>query len=248
MTSSSNTSNNLILPKVIAHRGASLEAPENTLAALRRAYELGAQWVEFDVMLTSDNVPIIFHDSYLERTTNGRGKVSETPYKEIAKLDAGSWFSEKYQGEKIPTLAQWLECAAQLGLGINLEMKVRGKRSAKRLANEILINLNQYWSNKLPVPLISSFYKSCLESIYQLAPDTCLGFIISRWTANWRRIIKNYHCVSLHVYHKRLTAKRIALIKNLDLKILTYTIDNPMRAQQLLEMGVDSVFTNNPKL
>src|SRR5476651_1884741 len=95
--------------KLIAHRGASAVAPENTLIALEKAHELGAAWIEADVRLTLDNEVIIFHDDTLNRCTNGRGLVRKTPYSVIAGLDAGSWFSPAYAGEKVSTLDQWLQ-------------------------------------------------------------------------------------------------------------------------------------------
>src|SRR5262245_53822372 len=128
--------------KVIAHRGANLITPENTISALRRAASLGATWVEFDVELTADGQPVIFHDDNLDRTTNGRGRISKTRFAAIQTLDAGSWFSEEFKGERIPTLAEWLQAAAECHMGINLEMKP--VRRAKLMAREVIKNLARY--------------------------------------------------------------------------------------------------------
>ena len=92
------------IPRVVGHRGAAGHAPENTLAGLRKAVELGATWVEFDVVLTGDGVPVLLHDDTLERTTNGRGSIAETALADVRSLDAGSWFSERFAGERVPTL------------------------------------------------------------------------------------------------------------------------------------------------
>ena len=94
------------LQPVIGHRGAAARAPENTLAGLRRARELGAAWVEFDVMLTADRVPVLIHDETLERTTTGRGEVARHTAAEIRALDAGGWFAPEFAGERVPTLAE----------------------------------------------------------------------------------------------------------------------------------------------
>ncbi|MCE9506999.1 MAG: glycerophosphoryl diester phosphodiesterase, partial [Alphaproteobacteria bacterium] len=91
----------LIIPKVIGHRGAKAYAPENTLASIHTAADLGIEWVEIDVKLTKDGVPIIFHDDELNRCTNGSGLVVETDFKTIAELDAGLWFGDSFMGEKI---------------------------------------------------------------------------------------------------------------------------------------------------
>ena len=92
--------NGLILPRVIGHRGIAARAPENTLAGFRRAAELGVAWVELDVQLTSDGVPVVFHDDGLERTTDGQGLLIETPLAVLRGLDAGAWFGPAFAGER----------------------------------------------------------------------------------------------------------------------------------------------------
>ena len=97
------------LAPVIGHRGAAKRAPENTLAGLRRAHELGAAWVEFDVMLSGDGVPILIHDETLERTTDGHGAVPDHGLAAIRELDAGAWFAPAYAGERVPTLEEAID-------------------------------------------------------------------------------------------------------------------------------------------
>jgi glycerophosphoryl diester phosphodiesterase len=149
----------LSLPKVIAHRGAPTLTPENTLASLRKAAELGASWVEFDAMLTADGIPIVIHDDTLSRTTNGEGIVADTPYVDIANLDAGSWFSPEFAEQKVPHLGQFIEVAHRLGLGINLEIKAAPGRE-KETAKVILEVLQRHWLSGDHKLLISS---SCIE-------------------------------------------------------------------------------------
>jgi len=174
-------SNDWILPNLIAHRGASAYAPENTLASLRKAKELGADWVEFDVMLDSRGEAIVFHDEKLHRTTNGRGYVASTPYKVIATLDAGSWFGSEFTGEQVPTLADWLVEAASLQMGINLEMKLGKQQRADLLADQVIANLARYWASGLPMPLISSLSIDCLVAMHERAPHLMFGYIINRF-------------------------------------------------------------------
>jgi glycerophosphoryl diester phosphodiesterase len=107
---------------VIAHRGASAYAPENTLAAFSLANEMGADWFELDCHLTSDNEVVVIHDGDTERTTGVTGKIAELPLAEVQVLDAGTWFSEEFSGEAIPTLAQSLEQARD-NIGIYIEIK-----------------------------------------------------------------------------------------------------------------------------
>ena len=94
----------LSCPIIIAHRGDKTHAPENTLAAFKLAAENGADAIEFDVKLTADGRVIVLHDQTVNRTTNGMGKISKLPYAAVRDLDAGAWFSEKFRGERIPTL------------------------------------------------------------------------------------------------------------------------------------------------
>ena len=96
-------------PLVLAHRGASAYAPENTIAAFRLAHELGADGIELDVQLTRDKIPVVIHDDTVDRTTDGKGLVRELTIAEIARLDAGTWKTEDFAGEGIPTLAQVFE-------------------------------------------------------------------------------------------------------------------------------------------
>ena len=129
------------LPRVIGHRGAAAVAPENTLASLRRAKELGAGWVEFDVKLTRDGAAVLIHDERLERTTDGRGEVARTTLAELRKLDAGAWFDPAFAGERVPTLGDALALCGELGLGINVEVKPCPGREAEtaRVAVETLL-------------------------------------------------------------------------------------------------------------
>jgi glycerophosphoryl diester phosphodiesterase len=108
-------------PLLIAHRGDSAGAPEQTLTAYRRAIELGADMIEADVHLTRDGVPVMLHDEALDRTTSGHGLVSDVDLAEISRLDAGSWFGAEFAGERVPLLAELLDLAD--GIGLCLEAK-----------------------------------------------------------------------------------------------------------------------------
>lgn len=235
------------LPPIIAHRGANLIAPENTLASLYKAAELGAKWVEFDVMLTSDHHAIIMHDTRLERTTNGHGKINQTSWPIIQRLDAGSWFSPAFSGEKVPRLEDYVKTAAELGLGMNVELK-GNVFSARILAEQVVSTLARYWSKDLPRPIISSFSKSCLAAVYKRTPDLALGWISSRWWRNMPAKLDKYHCISLSADEKILTRDRVQELKDHGKLILAFTVDDPQRAQELVDFGVDAIFSNNPKL
>ncbi|WP_423063723.1 glycerophosphodiester phosphodiesterase family protein [Candidiatus Paracoxiella cheracis] len=236
-----------ILPKVIAHRGAPLVAPENTLASLRAAKSLGATWVEFDVQLTHDGKAIIFHDDELDRTTNGKGLVAALSYDLISELDAGSWFNKKFKNERIPTLTDYLQCAAQLGLGINVELKGTASQS-EALARCVATALQSYWPKHLPVPLISSALPACLQSMKAITDEYPQGFIMHEWADSWRDTVDELGCVSLHVEYEQLNPKRAEAVKLAEKKLLAYTINDATVAKSLFDIGVDSVFSDNPEL
>src|SRR5215472_9877353 len=110
-------------PWVIAHRGASGHAPENTLAAFQRAVELGAQFIETDLQLTRDARLVAIHDDVVQRTTNGKGRVQELTLSEISQLDAGKWFDRDFSGERVPTVDEVLEFGRMRDVVFYLEVK-----------------------------------------------------------------------------------------------------------------------------
>ncbi|HLB57705.1 MAG TPA: glycerophosphodiester phosphodiesterase family protein, partial [Gammaproteobacteria bacterium] len=206
------------------------------------------EWVEFDVQLTQDGKPIIFHDDKLNRTTNGKGLVSATDFETISLLDAGSWFSDKYQHESIPTWEQYLQTAADLALGINVELKGE-KSDAQSLAQHVVDGLAHYWSGNLPRPLISSFSVDHLQAFQQIQKNRYpIGYITYRWNKNWLSTMKSLNAVSLHVFYRYLTPERIQAVKNESYLLLAYTVNEESVAKQLLSQGVDAVFSDDPTL
>lgn len=236
---------NFVPPKVIAHRGACGYAPENTLIAMQAAADLGATWVEFDVMLTHDKEAIIMHDETLNRTTNGRGRVADTTWSAIEKLDAGSWFDKKFAGAKVPSFEELLIYLRNLNMHINVEIKpTPGKEIIT--AEKTMEILERYWAITESVPLISCWREEGLQTVYNINPTLLLGFISDKWLRNWQDKLEMLHCVSLHINHKVLNPARVEAVKKAGYFILAYTVNDPKRAQELFEWGVDGVFTNVP--
>ncbi|PTB84638.1 glycerophosphodiester phosphodiesterase, partial [Pseudidiomarina aestuarii] len=149
------------IPHIVAHRGASIEAPENTIAAFRVAGARQAKWIECDVTLSADNQCVLIHDDTLERTTNGTGPIHKQPLSVLRELDAGSWFSDIYKGERIPTLSDTLETLFFMDMGANLEIKPSGCDPV-RLCQEVAKELDR--AKKLPI-LLSSFDDSAVAEI-----------------------------------------------------------------------------------
>jgi glycerophosphoryl diester phosphodiesterase len=231
------------LPGVIGHRGAAAHAPENTLASILKAHELGARWVEFDVKLTADGIPILMHDDRLERTTNGRGRVRDRPLAQIHTLDAGGWFSPAFKGERVPTLEEALHLCARLSLGINVEIKpCRGR--ADETTEAALGALRGHWPKGLPLPLVSSFEHRCLALAGAIAPELPRGYLCGRLPRGWRLEIDRYGCATVNLDHRWISRRGLGLLRAAGVPVLLYTVNDPSRARALLAAGATAVFSD----
>lgn len=232
-------------PPVIAHRGASAYAPENTMQAFVKAAQLGIKWLEFDVMLTSDKVPVIFHDETLNRTTNGVGELAHHPYAYLRGLDAGAWFDLTCAGEKIPSLEEILYFLENTQLAANVEMKAPlGQEEA--LVKQVLAVISPYLKQGTFPILFSSFSIPTLEYLRKYAPNCMLGLLMHEWHPEWETFCQSLKCVSVHVNEAILTEQRAREIKAKGKILLSYTVNDPKRAQQLFAYGVDAVFSDIP--
>ena len=234
-----------VLPPVIGHRGAAAYAPENTLAGLRKAKALGCHWVEFDVRLTADGQPVLLHDNWLERTTNGRGRVSALPLAAVRRHDAGQWFHSSFAGERVPTLEEALMLLAELGLGANVELKAaRGKEAATgALVAELLART---WPADPAHLLISSFERDALAAARDRAPNIARGILFRRIPKNWRSVAAGLGCVTIHADQQRLRPAVLSEIRRAGYPLLAYTVNDPERAKTLFDFGVKSVFSDVP--
>lgn len=233
------------LPRVIGHRGACGYAPENTLISMKMAKNLGVECVEFDVMLTQCHELVIMHDETLQRTTSGRGHVSQTPYEEIKNLDCGSWFAPEFTHERVPKFAQLLDYLSEINLNMNVEIKP-WVGSEIETTIKALQTLNTHWPVDHPMPLISSFSELVLKSAYEAGTSYPLGFIMDHVHDNWRSIVAKYQCISLHTDHKLLTPTLVKKFKTDVSFVLAFTVNSPKRALELFDMGVDAVFSDYP--
>jgi len=242
----------------IAHRGASLHAPENTLAAFETAIHQGIDAIEFDVRLTADGVPVVLHDDRLERTTDGRGPVAKASLQSIRRLDAGSWFAPRFRGERVPTLAEALECASDR-CGVNIEIKTetrrgrtllrptQGSRTEETLlAAAVARELRRARTSRPPV--ISSFSRTALEAVRTLLPRTRLGFLVSRST---RGVAQAHRALALHSLHPHLRLaswRRVAAAHRRGLLVLVWPVNDGPTLRRLIALGVDGVMTDDPLL
>lgn len=235
------------LPKVIAHRGASQIAPENTLIAFETAHALGATWVEFDVMLTQDNIAIIHHDETFARILGLELQVQQTPYALIKDKDAGSWFDKKFFKARIPTLEQTLQCCADLGLSLNIELKTT-RAYAEQTALKTLKLLQQFTFFTPENILFSSLDILALETVQAHAPEYQLGFIADNWLDVNKALALDLKLYSLNMHYSLLDQAHITALREQGYQILAFTVNDRTLAESLFERGICSVFSDNVRL
>ncbi|HYD29527.1 MAG TPA: glycerophosphoryl diester phosphodiesterase [Azospirillaceae bacterium] len=233
------------LPPVIGHRGAAAHAPENTLAGLRAAAAQGVRWVEVDVMLSRDRVPVLVHDDTVDRTTDGTGAIADLTFDALRRLDAGSWFAPTFTGERIPSLVEAVELATRLGLGLNLEIKPSPGRDAET-AEVALATLRKVWPQGAPL-LISSFELPCLEVAMRVAPDWPRGYLLWDPPDDWATQADRIAAATLAVEQARQTPDTIAAHIATGRPVLAYTVNDPARARDLFAWGIAAVFTDTPR-
>lgn len=233
-----------MIPRLIGHRGAKESAPENTLASIREAASQGASWVEFDVMLTRDGVPVVIHDDTLDRTTNGHGPLNAVDHADLRGLDAGSWFDSRFAGERVPDFTEVLDLARSLNLGINVEIKPYPGQEGET-AQAVVSVLQQHWPDNGRL-LVSSFEVPSLETARRLAPSLPLGYLLWNPPADWAAIADRLKADTLNVDQQRQTARSVAEYRATGRPVLAYTVNDAGRAAELFAWGVSALFTDAP--
>ena len=226
---------------IIAHRGASAEAPESTAAAIRRAVALRAEMIELDVQLTKDHRLVIFHDERLERTTNGHGNVARWHYRALARLDAGSWFAPRFAGEHILLVSHALRLIPP-PCRVNLELK--RTRHPTQLIRRVVQCLR--WTRTESRVLVSSFDASLLAKLQAVRPQIARALLCRRAPFQALRQATTLGCVALHPHTALVSPALIAKAHAAGCRVHVWTVDRLDEAKRLLRMGVDGVFTNVP--
>ncbi len=227
---------------VIAHRGASGTAPENTRAAVRRAHALGARWVEIDVQCARDGTPVVIHDHRMNRTTNGRGRVAEHTAEALAQFDAGAWFDSRFAGERIPTLAQMLDLCSSLGLGLNVELKPApgAGRETARAAASLLAD----WPGML---LVTSFDFEALAAFHAAAPAVPVGALFGSAPSTAEVAAIGLPLSTIGVAARAASREVVAQLVGGGHAIMVYTVNAVEDAVRLRSWGVRAIFTDFPE-
>lgn len=233
---------------VIAHRGASAYYPENTMAAFKAAYEMGAEMIELDVTLSKDGIPVVIHDKKLNRTTNGKGIVSDYNLEHLKKLDAGSWFAKEFSGETIPTLEEVLEFAKDK-ISLNIEIKTEAVRDSVNsgIEEKSLELVEKYDMQKYVI--FSSFDYRALTHLRQLDVDISVALLYERRQSQRKdpsELLKNYNVNAFNCSFKKLTKKWIKDIIDHEIPAFVYTVNKERDMKKLLLIGVRGIFTDKP--
>ena len=222
--------------KVMAHRGASTETPENTMAAFQKAIDDMA----LDVQLTSDGEVIVMHDSNAYRTTGVDENIANMTYKEVRRLDAGSWYSVEYKGEKVPGLREVLELA-QGKIKLNIELKPAD--NSEELARKTVALIEKY--NMENDCVITSFSSSALSAAKSCDENIRVGYILSAAYGEYYDM-KNIDFFSVNAAF--LSKRTIDAIHNSGKQVYAWTVNNKDSIKNLTNKGVDGVITDNPVL
>ena len=231
-------------PLVVAHRGASADAPENTLAAFRTAIEQGASVLECDVHLSADGKPVVIHDERVDRTTDGSGAVSELPLADLKRLNAGRWKHQRYADERIPTLDETLElCAGRARVFVELK---RGGGQA--LVDAALVAIGR----SVCETAVISFGPDEVAGVARARPDLPLGFLVGRAHVQQHgatRVLaaaREMGAGFISPQHDVVDADFVSSARSVGLPVSVWTVDEGARMRALSDLGVDAITTNVP--
>jgi glycerophosphoryl diester phosphodiesterase len=226
---------------VIAHRGASGYAPENTLAAFRRAVALGAAFIETDLQLSRDARFVAIHDDSVDRTTNGKGRVHDLSLSELRRLDAGSWFGSEFAAEQIPTLEEILEFSKKHDVVFYLELKPGGSWGGEHALVGALRE-----SGEIPRTVVISFNAPILQKLRQIEPTLMTGLLyegqLDRPVVQAVEVGARQLCVRGDL----VTPALLADSRKKDLQVVCWTVNHPAHMRMLVDAGVDGIMSDYP--
>ena len=234
-------------PVIFAHRGASAHAPENTLAAFELALVQNANAIELDVKLSADGQVVVIHDPTVDRTTGSRGRVRDLSFRELRSLDAGSFFSEKFKGEKIPTLEEVFEAVGKRTF-INVEL-TNYTTPRDHLVEAVCVLVKKVGLQKQV--MFSSFFASNLTKARAHLPGVPRGLLaLNGWLGAWARsfgfAFGRYQ--ALHPYLKDVTSEQVQRVHRLNRRVHVWTVNAAEDMRRLFRWGVDAIFTDDPQL
>lgn len=224
---------------VTGHRGASGHAPENTLSAMRIAIEMGAEFSELDVQETADGEIILLHDSSLKKTSGVDKNIWEVNYADLKGLDVGSWFSEDYKNEPVPTLQEVIDLVkGKMKLNIELKANKHEKMLAERTLKVVMDN------NFLDQVVFTSFKFDEIRKIRELNKEAKVGYIFGKLPEDVDVFSEDVDVLSVNI--KTVDAALMKKAKDAGKEVAVWTVNKPEDMKRMIEIGVDRIITNYP--
>ena len=234
---------NISAQKIIAHRGASYLAPENTVASANLAWQLGADAVECDVYLSKDNRVMVIHDKDTKRTCSEKKNhiIEKTPSMLLRDLDAGSWKGDEFKDERIPFLKEIIETVPE-GKNVVVEIKC-GSEVLPALKRRV-----EKSGKSSQIIFICFGWKTILDTQKEFPDNKCYWLSSSKSGLSKKMMqAAENGLAGVNLKHSIIDKKIIEMAKEINLEVLAWTVDNPVRAKELTEIGVTGITTNRPK-
>ncbi|HOX27579.1 MAG TPA: glycerophosphodiester phosphodiesterase family protein [bacterium] len=222
---------------VIAHRGASGYAPENTMVSFKRALEMKAEMVELDVWRSKDGVLVVMHDGKPDRTTDGTGNLEEMTLEQIKKLDAGAKFKPEFSGERVPTLEEAISWAAASEIGVDIEIKGAG-------CEEGIVEMLKKYDMTYKV-IVTSFHHDYIAKIKKLDPAIKTGALVGA-IGDLKAIIENCHPDAVVPNYMNVTKSVVDDAHKLNIPVIVYTVNDALSFKMMYKAGVDGIISNYP--
>jgi glycerophosphoryl diester phosphodiesterase len=224
--------------EITAHRAGATVAPENTVAAIRRAIEDGADWAEIDVQLTADRAVVVIHDSDLRRVGSRPGRIGQMTLAEVQQVDVGNWFDPAFAGERVPTLDEVIAAAGD-GIRLNIELKPHGEDEVNKLVGETLGSVRR--AGILDRCRICSQSYAALGLAKELEPEVEVGFIAGAALGDLSALQVDFLMVSVRLTTRRLVDRARAR----GIAVHAWTVNDPDQLLRLLDRGVTNVITDD---
>ena len=233
----------LLETKIIAHRGASKYAPENTMPAFKLAYQLKSEGIETDVQLTKDNIPVLIHDEHVKRTTNGTGYIKELSFEQLRQLDAGSWHSKEFAGTQLISLEEFLQWIADKPLYLNIELK-NNKIDYKHLES-IVYEMVEYYQ-LLNRTTLSTFNPRSVSRLKSFNKEIGVAFLTSKRNKNLVSYAYELGANAIHIKYRLLNQLLIDQCKKKDMAVRIYTINRSAQMSKCFKHETTGIFTDVP--
>jgi len=233
---------------VIAHRGASAYAPENTMAAFEKAVEMEAEMIELDVLLSKDGVPVVFHDAKLNKKSDGKGLLSDYTLTELKRLDVGSWFSEEFTGTRIPTLEEALKYAAGK-ISVNIEIKTEAVAENKNggVEQKSIELVRQYGMEEHVI--FSSFDYRAVRRLKEFAPEIPAALLYEEKQSAGMSPVEltaEFKTDAFNCSYRQLSDKWMKTLFEVGIPVFVYTVNDQKRMEKLITRGVTGIFSDKP--